>query len=526
MLAALMDKMLKSARPDDTPAQPAKGWFHSLSCVNIRAHRLYLCELVFISRLACRIKVINPSIRNWGQRLPHSHRAQSRVKAFRYRAGGRRGSNNSPHAPKSATNQHSPSRGNLALSQKGKQIMRIRGWNSIISRLIHAIVTFWLCCAGSAWAGDGANGVLSPNTSLRELCDFLESFGVPLPSCPQVPSLTQSFLQLAAWELVPTEMLRATNGGIGVGGVLGGAVDAGNPSLPPALIPTTPVTTAITAFPVTGPALSNLLPNLTPLAFISSVNQGTAAATQLYNRAANMFLYAVASGFLDHGRQPDTLFLFYEDTSRTNANLIQGQTVAQISLPLTVLNKDGTERLAMTMLQFGATNAGDCLASTVAGDFSGLGTPQTLTPAQIGVDCAVVFAPSPISAKAHAIFEVQVPLVVTNATDPLYFFNPIANIGGPFSTDVIPPPSTPPVLGVNGKSIGIAPSAVPLCTPTTCPSQNPPAPVFALCANLPGGNGNGQVPVHAVAAYFALATTGETLLSAALPAASTSVCPF
>ena len=39
--------------------------------------------------------------------------------------------------------------------------------------------------------------------------------------------------------------------------------------------------------------------------------------------------------------------------------------------------------------------------------------------AQIGVNCAVVFAPSPISTKSHAIFEVAVPLVVTVATDPL-----------------------------------------------------------------------------------------------------------
>ena len=52
------------------------------------------------------------------------------------------------------------------------------------------------------------------------------------------------------------------------------------------------------------------------------------------------------------------------------------------------------------------------------------------------------------------------------------------------------------------------------------------AAAYALCANLPGGNGNGQAPVPAVAAYYAISTAGETLLSAAVPSASTSVCPF
>ena len=61
--------------------------------------------------------------------------------------------------------------------------------------------------------------------------------------------------------------------------------------------------------------------------------------------------------------------------------------------------------------------------------------------AQIGVNCAVVFAPSPLSAKSHAIFEVAVPLVVTMTTDPLYFSNPISNV------NVVPSrPATPASL--------------------------------------------------------------------------------
>jgi hypothetical protein len=71
-----------------------------------------------------------------------------------------------------------------------------------------------------------------------------------------------------------------------------------------------------------------------------------------------------------------------------------------------------------------------------------------------------------------------------------------------------------------GMSIGLAPSAGPLGPPPTSGSAT-----FALCANLLGGNGNGQAPVPSVGAYYAIATSGEMFLSAPLPSVSTSVCP-
>jgi hypothetical protein len=134
---------------------------------------------------------------------------------------------------------------------------------------------------------------------------------------------------------------------------------------------------------------------------------------------------------------------------------------------------------------------------------------------QLGINFGLVFAPSPISTNPHAIFELQVPLVVTMATDPLYFSNPISNVPFNLKADTT-------------ASVGIGPAAVPLCSTTgTCPPPTPPY-VFPFCAKLPGGNsnGNGQVPVPAIAAYYAISTAGETLLSAALPGSSSSVCPF
>jgi hypothetical protein len=382
-----------------------------------------------------------------------------------------------------------------------------------LPRLARAVAVLWLSCAGPAWAGDGGGDLGTLNSSLRTLCNTtFPMLGVTLPFCPQAPTITQGVLQLAAWRVVPTEMISATNNI-----PLGERVNAGNPSIPPVKNPP-----PITTFPVRGTALSDLLANLTPLAFISS-SPGPAKATQLYNTDADIFFYAVASQ--TQSNQPDTLYLLYDDTAQTNANLMLGQLVAEFSLPLTVLSSNGvTERQVPATLQFRVTHAGDCSTSTVVGDFSGASSgSQTLMAAQIGVNCAVVFAPSPLSTKSHAIFEVAVPLIVTNATDPLYFSNPIVSVGSPFTADEIgftPAPATPPILGASGKSIGVGPAAVPLGLP---PATGMAA-VNALCANLPGGNG--YHPVPAVAAYYAISTAGEALLSAALPLVSTSVCPF
>lgn len=269
----------------------------------------------------------------------------------------------------------------------------------------------------------------------------------------------------------------------------------------------------------------------------AKINHGTPAATQLYDPEADTFLYAVASGAAigNSGLTvPDLLNLFYDDPSRTNTNFSQSQIVAKFSLPLTVLNRDGvTERPVAATLQYIPASDGGCSASKIVGNFSGAATgTQTRLAAKLGINCAVVFAASPISRKPHAIFQVQVPLLVTMATDPPYFYSYVnytssgpVNLGIPtaFSSDVDGFSPNSGILGSNGMYIGIAPSAAPLCdTMGTCPPSTPP--VFALCASLPR-NGNGQSLVPSVGAYYAISLAGETLLSAALPGASTSMCP-
>lgn len=466
--------------------------------------------------------------------------------------------------------------------------MRVRVKSSTVSRLIGVVAAVWLCASGSAWAGDGANltsiqAIIGKPDGSTGFCHILN-----MTTCPQLPTVTQAILEAAGLGLSPPEMVAAQNSI-----PPGGNVYAGNPASPFVPFPF--------PFPLnaaTSPTLSDLLSTLTPLAFesagkqnqqaaaVSSAkkNQGMAAATQLYDPDADTFLYSVAVSTFGEaqapgGTSPDTLLLFYDDLGQTNSNFSRGQTVAKFSLPLTVLNSDGTERAVAATLHFIAPPT-DCSASKVVGDFMGTGKTQRVKATDIALNCAVVFGPSPPSPRNHAIFEVAVPLLVTGAcsptasstdfcpppppwpaqlpppnTDPAYFYQ-AHNPGkqGPINTGLFtaflfddlfgaPAPANPPILGANGIAIGIAPTAGPLGPPPTCTGTNctPPPSTFALCASLPQNvngsasapavgasapmNGNGQALVPAVGAYYAIATDGEALLSAALPGVSTSACP-
>jgi hypothetical protein len=81
-------------------------------------------------------------------------------------------------------------------------------------------------------------------------------------------------------------------------------------------------------------------------------------------------------------------------------------------------------------------------------------------------------------------------------------------------------------LGSLGKFIGVAPSAGRLYRDVTCPATSDRPPPYAICANLPAGNGNGQAPIPAVPAFYAIATDGETYFSAPIvPEGIPPVCP-
>ncbi len=383
-----------------------------------------------------------------------------------------------------------------------------------------------------------------------------------LTSCPQLPTITQALLEVAALASSPPEIVAAQNSI-----APGSNVTAGNlAAVPP------PPDFGGVPFPLnstTSPALQDLLSTLTPAAFASK-NLGTAAATQLYAPNADTFLYAVgvsSSGEVETGANltaPDTVYFFYDDLFRVAQAFTKGQIVAKFSFPLTVLNSNGTENPAvMTTLKITscANGLASCFTANATGDFLGTRSPQTVDASQLGIQFALVFGKSPTSTQKHAIFEVAVPLLVTGAcvgsdpmclpgqtfpgpnTDPPYFYFFHNGVPGPINTAIYTafgtagddlgahahPVTQPEILPV-GASIGLAPTAAPLCTSTTCPP--PPgtlpqqAPTFALCAALPdNSNGPAARLRPAVGAFYAISTNGETLLSAPLAPSISIVCP-
>jgi hypothetical protein len=454
----------------------------------------------------------------------------------------------------------------------GRYIMRASIRPSMISRFAVAVAAIWMYGAGSAWAGGGGESltslqaVIGPPDGSSGFCNML-SMGTSFnngTTCPQLPTFTQAILEAAGLEQSPPEMVGAQNG------------------LPPGsnLYASNPAALFTTPYPLsafTSTTLSALLSNLTPLAFISSQKgQPTPAPVQLQDANANTFLYAVTvssqhADIAPGGTVPDYLYLFYDDLSDTTQNVKSGQIVAKFSLPLTVLNSSGTENLPtiVTLQIMGTCNGGplSCLqAQVISGFGASPSTPSTWIPAtQFGIQFALVFGASPASSQNHGIFALAIPLVVTGAcqnpvppgiclsgqtapgpnTDPAYFYglhHPVpnpppgaptelpgpVNLGlftafGPGGDDLGVTPTQSGILPAGGASIGIAPTAGPLCPIVNGARACPSSFTFALCASLPGGNANGQAPIPSVAAYYAIAVNGEALLSASL--SSTSVCP-
>jgi hypothetical protein len=290
-----------------------------------------------------------------------------------------------------------------------------------------------------------------------------------MSSCPTYSAITELVLELAGLENAGPEMVRAQN----------------------AIAPTA----ALNALnPPAGHPFA--LSNVTPLAFVSpSLSSGKLSLTQPGDAMANSFFYAATDGSaIPPGLQPTTLYLLYDYTGLTSKTFTKGQFIADIQIPLTVLNSNGTETSVPAVLQFRGATGSPNYTVVVAGNFPG-GGPPTHDPGELGLSATLAFGSSSNSKTSHAMFGVQVPLLVTGATDPAYFSNPIsAALPAIFVTDqrgftakFLKPPS--------GLPVGMAPVA---------------AQFIANFANSSGAT------VPAVNAYLAIATDGETLVSAPL----------
>ena len=387
---------------------------------------------------------------------------------------------------------------------------------SLISRIAGVMLGAGLCGIGPAWAGGGGSDGGVSQLLLQQVCDF-----VGATSCPQLPTLTQIILAISDYQNTPPDFVRGPLGTFGACSV------SGNP-LPPCA-----VNNAVTTVnPLASSAIAPTdLPNLTPLAFQAGfVPPGSPSGTPpialpvaLGSQGANSFLYPVLTG-------PDgnhTLNVVLDYPGWTSTLFSRGQPVGSFTFPLVILNGKKetplTANLSLTATCNGSVNAAPgCLTGTVT--FLGTGTtpPPTFTAAQLGVKFGFQFAPSPNLSTPHGIFTFQLPVIVTFATDPVYFgangsgtptfINQFSGQPTVFSKDDLGFASTSV-----GHPIGVSPYPAPLCPANGCPDTSLPASSFfyGFCATVAG--------TPAAATFVSVGTEGTVYASS--PVGEQPQCP-
>jgi hypothetical protein len=281
----------------------------------------------------------------------------------------------------------------------------------------------------------------------------------------------------------------------------------------------------------------SILSRLTPLAFITDFDFGLglppmAGATVLDDTSANSFFYAVVTG--DRGERgdkgergdrvrPEKLVLFFDYPPQTQATFSRNQDIGEITLQLVRLDIDGIERSVMTTLQIRAACADDfahdsrCLTATAKGAFLPNGPLETHSAAEVGITFSAHYGPSPNAKFAHAIYEVQAPLLVRLANDPAYFGEKVEVRGFPLSAPVGSPTGINQISGVptafdhdvlgflpaflGGARLGIAPGA---------PQVDVHSASISLYEASFSSNGDG-VEHTAVGTYLAIGTSGATV---------------
>lgn len=367
---------------------------------------------------------------------------------------------------------------------------------SLMARIIFALIALWLG-AGSARAGGGGADAGTLQTLLNtSLCP-----GLGINPCPQLPTASQLVLELAGLTTAPPDVIRFE-------GALSttAAVNAVNPPAGSPIAPTIPAPGSPTA-----PS------NVAPLAFVSGASP--AAATQPGEPDANSFFYAATDGA--PGRAPTVLNLVYDFPPLTQSSFAKGQTIAELSLPLVILNSDGSETEAPTTIVIqGSSGCGKvtpCVSATATSpSFAGV------DPAKLGVTVTLVSQTSANSSTAHAVIRVQAPLVVTFQHDRPYFPGTASAtfFSAAFGNDEKGSPSKS--LPSTAVGIGIGPVAGPQC-PAGGAGGSCGASHFPYCASIANNAGTLQ---STVAAFLGIGTVGATYATAPLQSLSGVTCPF
>ena len=403
----------------------------------------------------------------------------------------------------------------------------MRNWvrSSAISRFAGVVTGLWLCGMGAAWAGTGGSDS-GLQTVINTICSDAGA-----TSCPTVPTVTQAILQMSGLANAAPDYVRGPEGPLVINAFKALCSVSGSQSLP--VCSQANAINAVNPPAASAVAVSDLA-SLTPLAFTNV--KGQAVPVPFGTKGANSpgsFFYAVATP--DQNGEFTTLSLFFDYPTLTSSSFTKGQVVAKISLPLQLLNSDGSERLIcgatpcpsltnLATLQITTCSSGSgCVqgfAYNVVGDFSSPGTIVSQPVGSLGIQASVSFGSSPNSSRSHLILGVQIPLLVTAATDSAYFgvvpsgvipVNQLSGLPTAFTSDVVPT-----------SKIGITPQAAPTCS-GTCPSTT----TFPFCASF-AGNAGATINA-AVATFFTLGTDATTYLSSPVPAAlvgSALQCPF
>ena len=392
---------------------------------------------------------------------------------------------------------------------------------SSISRFAGVTFTAWLCGMGAAWAGTSGS-----DTGLQSALDSICS-DAGMTSCPHVPTITQAIVQMSGLTNAAPDFVRGPQGPIVALGfsalcsVTGGG---------PLSLNVCSQKNAINA--VNLPAASPVsISDLTPLAFTTV--KGQAVPVPFGTKGAASFFYAVATG---SSGEPNTLTVVFDYPPLTSSSFTKSQVVANVSLPLQLLNSDGSERLicgatgcpaSLATLQITACSSGPgCVngfAANVSGDFSTPGKITTMSASQLNIGVSVPSGPSPNSSRSHFILEVQVPLLITLGNDPAYFgvvpsgvipVNELSGLPTAFTAELKP-------------TFGVNPQAAPTCS-GPCPSTTFTS-TFPFCASFAGNGGGPLNP--AVATFVTLGTDATTYVSSPVTTADPLgvvilKCPF
>jgi PEP-CTERM motif len=240
------------------------------------------------------------------------------------------------------------------------------------STVPYLAAALFLCGASSALAGDGGASLPVAQATLNTTC---ATVGISASSCPQLPTINQIVVEIAALLGTSPDQARKAS------------------EVPP------------------GHAID--ASQGTPLAFISPPTKtGQPIPTQPNDPAANAFISATTSP----AASPTSVNLTFGYLPRTNSTFAAGQDVADITLPFIEADQFGNDLGALSGTLHITGTGGTAVDTDVVADLLGTGTPQTYSLAELGMGLTLDFG------TGHEVINVTAPLLIPSDLAPAYSF--------------------------------------------------------------------------------------------------------